>query len=76
MAKRMSLNEVVSAINAAFPAGQTEVEASVLRENMTAQGNAAAIQFLRDAKNAGKLRGYIRQNPDGTSTHVLAKVEG
>lgn len=76
MPKRMNLADVESAVNDAFPAGQTEVEASVLRDNMIAQGNEASIAFLRDLKTAGKLRGYIRLNPDKTTTHMLAKVEG
>jgi hypothetical protein len=76
VAKRMSTQEVMTAVNAAFPAGQSEVDSGVLREAMTSQGNADAIRFLRDVKNAGLLRGYVRLNPDGTTTHMVAKVEG
>jgi hypothetical protein len=67
--------EAMRIVNEVWPVGQTEIVASELRQVLESTGNADIVDNIRNLKAGGYLRGYIRQNSDGTTSHMITKGE-
>lgn len=75
MPRRVSNDVALAELNEVWPESVVEMDAQTLRASLQNAGKSDLIPLLRNLKQSGALRGYVRLNDDGTTTHVVARVE-
>lgn len=71
MPKKLSNDEAQAKLDAVWPENVPEMVSSDVQAALEASGSSYAV--VTQLKAAGRLRGYVVLNPDGTTTHRLVR---
>lgn len=70
---RFTVEQARSALESTLPLN-TPMQRQELVDALEASGNLAAVSHFQALKAQGILRGYIRLNEDGTTSHVYELI--